>query len=313
MRSILSVMSGVCFVLVAEPCDATIIISQSYTCPGGGQKFKAATYGSWFGYDGRPDGRPLGTMRGYVDIPECPKNKLLLYRAFSPEERKVLAEIIKSRDYLTLVQTENRFYRAAWLEKAINPHSAEYVWYLLRATWYVDKDPERKTRYRNQFLAIAEGIPANPTDMRSMRLRLRVLNVYRETGQFDRALQGVESLPVDDMAKGLPEDAAEADRLNESDQARWDFVHEARLLQKLIQRQDASVNPIDVLPEWMAEEECYFRQPKSDFEAAFCSNPEMQARLKEDKEMFEEERAFYDYDGPIQAPPPPPAKMHRYK
>lgn len=315
MRLSTAGLAALCLLLAAPQANATKLMSETFTCPIGGQKFKATVYGSYFGYGGRPDGRPLGTMRGYVPPPECPGNHLILYRDFSPAEIARLKPLIASAQYRGLLETDTVFYRIAWLEHALDPQSPAYVWYLLRATWYVDQDPEKKTRYRAHFLAVAEAVPAQPSDIKSLTLRLRVLNVYRETGQFDRALKGLQALPVDDLARGLPdpdnEDNEDLYKLSDADQARWGFVHDARVLERLIRRQDISSNPIDVLPNWMQWEECYFRQPKTAFETAFCSTPEMRARVDEEKDGFEEERATWNYDGPILAPPPPPMKRKK--
>jgi hypothetical protein len=292
--------------LSAVPSYATTLQSANFVCPVGGETFRATVYGSWFGYGGRPDGRALGTMRGYVPPPECPGNRLIMYRTFSAAELERLPAILSSEEYKRLVAEETEFYRVAWLEHTLDPQSSEYVWHLLRATWHVDSDPAKKARYRERFLAVAEPLPAAATDLRSMFLQLRVLNVYREMGQFDRALKGLKALPVADVGRGLPWEEDEAMRLSEADQARWSFVREVRRIEGLILRKDAAINPIDILPDWMAEEECYFRQPKTAFETEFCSTPTIKKRLEEEKEFFESERQYYAYDGPIMAPPPPP-------
>ncbi len=296
------VLSG----LLGADAFATIIRAQDFTCPVGGEKFRAAAYLTFFSYGGRPDGRSLGTMRGYVAPPECPGNRLIMYRDFSAAELERLPAILASDEYRRLVAQETEFYRIAWLEHTLAPQSADYVWHLLRATWYVDRDPVKKARYRERFLAVAEPMPAKAADVQSMFLRLRVLNVYRETGQFDRALKELKALPIAEVAQGLPSEEDEAARLSDADQERWGFVQEVRQMERLVLRKETSVNPIDVLPDWMAEEECYFREPKTVFETEFCSTPKMKARLQEEKAFFESQREYYAYDGPIMAPPPPP-------
>ncbi|WAC46879.1 hypothetical protein OVA03_09125 [Asticcacaulis sp. SL142] len=309
MRLTTPALMGLCILIAPIQAEATTLVGKDFTCPIGGAKFEATVYGSWFGYGARPDGRPLGTSRGYVPIPECPDNHLLLYREFSAEDLKSLAKLIASDEYRHMTNTESPFYRAAWLEYQLNPSPVIYAQDLLRATWYVDNDPDKKTRYRDLFLKVAEPLPVSGEDTQSLILRLRVLNVYRETGQFERAHAGLKALPVKTMAKGLPRNEKDTERLDEASLDRWFFVKTARQLETLILRKDAAVNPIEVLPDWMAEEECYFRTPKSVFETAFCSTPKMRKILKEDKEYFEAVRQFYDYDGPIQSPPPPPSEL----
>lgn len=188
--------------LSTAPANATTLRSADFVCPVGGETFQATVYGSWFGYGGRPDGRALGTLRGYVPPPECPGNRLVMYRDFSASELERFPTIITSDEYKRLAAEETEFYRVAWLERALDPQSSEYVWHLLRATWYVDRDPEKKTRYRQRFLAVAEAMPIVHSDMRSLFLRLRVVNVYRETGQFDRALRELKALPVAEVGRG---------------------------------------------------------------------------------------------------------------
>ncbi|MFT4089249.1 MAG: hypothetical protein QM645_00860 [Asticcacaulis sp.] len=290
------------------PSSASTIGTGTFICPVGNHKFEATVYGSRFIYGQRPDGRPLETSRGYVSPPECPRNHLVLYRDFSSEELTKLGIVIKTAEYRDMVKTETPFYRAAWLEQAINPASADYVWLLLQATWYVNNDAERKERYRALFLSVAEDMPVSTDNIGSLMLRLRVINTYRETGQFDRAARELGKLPVEDLSHGLPDNAEDAYRLSDADLSRWQFVTSANQMKTLILRQDGAVDPIDIIPEWMIEEECYFRQPKSAFESAFCSTPELLQKLADGKDYYEAQRPYYDYDGPILPTPPPPTR-----
>lgn len=286
--------------------SASTIIDKDFVCPVGGQKFSAAMYAPLFLYGERPDGRSFGTGHGYVDAPECPKTHLVLYRDFSKTEIPLLAEAIKRPEYLAMIKTETRFYRAAWLENTIRPASPDYAWYLLMATWYVDRDASRKLRYQEQFLSVAELVPVDPSDFPTVMLRLRVLNVYRERKQFDRVIRALDALPIEALAAGLPAAGGDKVGIGDKDWERWNIVSTAQHLRVLALREDASVNPIDIVPEWMADEICYFRQPKSAFETKFCATPEVQARLAQEG-FSEQDRWEYEYDGPIAGPPPPPS------
>lgn len=311
MRLLAPALIGLCLSATSAPSRATILTWETFTCPIGKQKFESTAYGSRFVYGVRPDGRPLETSRGYVPPPECPKNHLIMYRDFSTEELTRLAVAIQTPEYKGMLSDESPFYRMAWLEQAINPGSSEYVWLLLQATWYVDNDPEKKERYRALFLSVAEYKPFSPDNIDSLMLRLRVINAYRETGQFDRAANALRLLPIEELSMGLPDNSDNAYQLSEAEYARWNFVTSANQLQELVLRQDRSVNPIDIIPEWMVDEECYFRHPKTAFETIFCEKPEIAQKFKDERSYFEQIRPFYDYDGPILPPPAPPKPKPR--
>ncbi|MFN3228324.1 MAG: hypothetical protein ACK41P_00550 [Asticcacaulis sp.] len=310
MRSISWILAGLCLITVSSTLNATTLTISRYTCPIGKQKFYATSFSSFTSDTTGPDGRPINSMGGHIPYPECPGNRLIIYRDFSLEELKALKVIIRSPEYKLLVKTESSLYRVAWLEKSLNPKSSDYVWHLLRATWYVEGNAEWKARYRQAFLSVAEGISANPSDINSMTLRLRVLNAWREMGQFDRVLNELSAISIDDFANGLPENEEDADRLSQPDQARWLFVRDARRLKKLAIRRDTSVIPIDDLPQWASDEACLVREPKNEFETFFCAQPEVMARTAEDRAYYAtnpEELANLrwesTYDGPINGPP----------
>jgi hypothetical protein len=119
------------------------------------------------------------------------------------------------------------------------------------------------------------------------------------------------ALSADSLSAGLPQTEEEISGLAEEAQLRWYFVSAVKYMRTLIERRDASVEPVDMWYDiWQKAEACYFLEPKTAFEARFCSDPEILALQEREKDYYESIRAerVY-YDGPIYAPPPPPKRL----
>ena len=78
--SVAVVLASAGSALAATPYQADAV------CPVGGEKFKYTSTGSWSTWGERPDGKPYGSWIFPSPLPECPGNKLVMYREFSPVE-----------------------------------------------------------------------------------------------------------------------------------------------------------------------------------------------------------------------------------
>lgn len=65
------------------PTFAGFPVSQRMTCAIGGERFTFTTTPSYSIWGGRPDGRPFGSWHFPLDLPECPSNRLILYKDFT--------------------------------------------------------------------------------------------------------------------------------------------------------------------------------------------------------------------------------------
>jgi len=137
--------------LSAAPATATTTYEETISCPIGGEQFKVTSISSYTTFGQRPDGMPYGTLIFPVPLHECPGNRLLLYRDFTPDELKQLEPLIASQAWRDLVALERTYYRASWLERRLRPDRDDWIWLLLRATWQADGDPTLKARYQTEF------------------------------------------------------------------------------------------------------------------------------------------------------------------
>jgi len=226
-------------------------------CAVGGQRFTYVTTGSYSIYGHRPDGRPYGSWTFPLNLPTCPKNGLVMYRDFSPEELARLPALLASPDYLALRKDETQYYRAAWLERALGGSEATAAWLLLNATWETDGDAARHNRYRSEFVTAAGQASSQPETLDGLALRVRAINALRELGRFDEAAATLRDLPRQALEPrpSPPPSAPESKPVDDNEsRAFWrDFITK---LDVVIARHDAGKEPLDLLPIDLAAQLC---------------------------------------------------------
>lgn len=260
----------------ADGALATTYSEETIRCPVGGESFEVTSVSSYTTLGQRPDGKPYGTLPLPEPLHECPGNKLVIYRVFTPDEVKQLEPLIASESYRDMVASETSYYRAAWLDRQLKPHDNSWAWILLRATWQADHRPALKTRYQTEFVAAAAATPAKPDDIIWLVLQLRAVNALRELGRFDEAVA---------LLRGLPRDALQAKpgetERDARNRASWtDFMAK---LERAAARRDASIEPLDLIDTSTATGKCVDMTPAERIASinGFCTQPEMAKRIDE--------------------------------
>lgn len=220
------------------------------TCPVDGEQFSGWRAGSYSTYGARPDGKPFSYMAFPFPLPECPANRLVVFADFTPEEVKALATLIATPDYARIVMAETPYYRAFWLSRRLNRPAASSLRLLLHAIWEVSPGSigaedtptkrEHMVRYQREFVTGVVALPASTPAEDRLWLTIRAANALRQMGEFPEA----HSLLA--TARSLADHDTEAAKVN----------HYIDRLDRTIAREDADVEPIDLLPPREAQSRC---------------------------------------------------------
>lgn len=213
---------------------------EKMTCPVGGETFDFVATASYSTWGARPDGKPYGSWVFPLPLPECPTNGLVVYKDFSTQELQKLPGLLATADYANL-KGETPRYRAAWLERQLNPASSEMPWLLLEASWEADQMPALRRRYLEAFVSAMEAGEAAMNARSRFIGRLRQVNALRELGQFveAEALLGALGAIPPPVGEYTPDDIEEDRKI----------LQDTRdSMSKAISRKDASMEPLDLLP-----------------------------------------------------------------
>jgi hypothetical protein len=223
-------------------------------CPVGGERFTYVSTASMSTWGQRPDGKPYGSWTFPTPLPECPSNGLVLFKdEFTRRETSELRNLIAEPAYIAMRETDTPYYRARWLMRRLEPESTEAIWLLLQASWEAPDGSEQRSRYLREFAE--EVATLSPSAQDWVMLQLRAANAWRELGEFDVATTILAALPTPTAV-----DVAEQDEdawVREDAAAQTEAVAQYRLLlQAVIDRRDASIEPLDMLPEMEAARRC---------------------------------------------------------
>jgi len=253
-------------VLLAAPAAASsagIPVTQQMTCPIGGERFSFSSTASYSTWGARPDGKPFGSWEFPLELPVCPGNGLVVYAEFSDAEKARLRPLIATDDYRALGRNgETSYYRAYWLMKRTDAPAPNTLWMLVQASWQAEGEPERRRRYLEELVAEAPSL-GEPRDDVGLAIRARVINALRELGRFDEALAMLAATPVDAIA---PESSTV--------RSTADWRGHYRSLRRLLDRRDASIEPLDMIP-WREG------RPRCEGEAAASLDAAQQALCRE--------------------------------
>lgn len=241
------------------------------TCPVGGETFAPYRATHYSTYGQRPDGRPYSYMPMPLPIPECPTNKLVVFDDFTSAEVETLAALIAGSDYAALVGRENAYYRGFWLAGRLQRPAGIRLGLLNAAIWAeapgrggpARGDPARAARYRETLVREVERLSPDEAAQDRLWLQVRATNALRELGRFDAA----ERMRVRTraLAATIP-DAAGTTYLDR--------------LAPVIARRDASVEPLDMIPEIEAARVCVDEVDLSNLDRSICARPEVQASIR---------------------------------
>ena len=282
------VLAAAVAALLSPALAASAPVRRAMTCPIGGEKFTFQTVESIVSTGERPDGKPYGTFP--FDLPECPKNGLVLYKDYEPEEVAKLEPLVASEEYQALRKVDVPFYRAYWLMGRMDVPPAPRLIALQRAIWSADAKPELRARYLAEFADETAKLPAKPEDVNWIGMEGRAINALRELGRFDEASARLAKLPLSALAVAAPK-AADSSPAAQQARARRNWHSWFKSLKAVIARGDASAEPFDMLPRRVALGRCADGGTLSETQQAFCTAnqsavAELQAsRLKMEAEL----------------------------
>ena len=268
MRKLILAPALAALLMPAVAANAAAPVRRAMTCPIGGEKFTFETVESIVSWGERPDGKPYGAFP--LDLPECPKNGLVLYKDYEPQEVAKLEPLIASDEYAALRKADVPFYRAYWLMGRMGVAAGPRLIALQRAIWAADGKPELRARYLAEFADETAKLPAKPEDVNWIGMEGRAINALRELGRFDEAEARLAKLPVSALAVAEPKETDRSAAANRA-RARRNWNTYLQSLKTVIARRDATAEPFDMLPkrEWTGR--CLDGKGLSEAQQAYCT------------------------------------------
>jgi hypothetical protein len=267
-------------------------------CPVGGKAFSHTATASYSTWGSRPDGKPYGSWQFPMPLPVCPDNGLPVYKEFSKEEVAKLEPLVTSRPYQMLREGNTPYYAAYWLMRRMGDPAEQYLWTLLQGSWEADGQPETKKRYQQEFVTGVAQAPRRPDSVEWIAMQGRAVNALRELGRFEEATALLRSLPLDTLQVEVPaEKYGESTAsglgkqvLNEEEirvaKNRRGWLSYFKDQQVLIDRKDASSEPLEMVPVQVAIGRCIEEAATLDALAkAFCEKDEVQTQIERMKKL----------------------------
>jgi hypothetical protein len=203
-------------------------------------------------------------------LPECPKNGLVLYKEYEPQEVAKLETLVASDEYQALRKQDVPFYRAYWLMGQMGVAVEPRLIALQRAIWAADAQPELRARYLAEFAAETAKLPRKVEDVNWIGMEGRAINALRELGRFDDAEARLAKVPLSALAVAQPKEGDRSAAANKA-RARRNWHSYLQGLKAVIARRDAAVEPFDMLPkrEWTSR--CIDGKNLSEAQQTYCT------------------------------------------
>lgn len=258
--------------LLSFTADATTVFEQEFTCPIGGEKFKANVVGSTSTFGQRADGRPYGGVAIWP-IPECPENGLPLFEEeFEPRELAALEIAIAKKEFRTMRERDTSRYRLFWLKREIGRPLSEQVGALYQATWQTDDVWERRNRYRAEFVNLAmtwdrpDEAEAHARD-NWFWLQMRAVNSMRELGYYEEGLSRISVV-------------MQADYLPENEEAAENAKFYGEQLERLLIEENPYPEPTNLTPARIAIFRCVVGAELTSVERERCGDSAIQEEIE---------------------------------
>jgi hypothetical protein len=198
-------LSGTFLVACATVSHAGIPITNKHSCPVGGQKFESVGTASCstFGltqdfYFRRPSSCDFVTR-----LPQCPDNKLPLYKEFSKEEIAWLKGYLGTADYQA-VREQSRFYIAKKVDDFLVSKGSTPTMdfgYLLGGLQHDRANTETNPEYRQWVIEAAQAHLAKAKTDDAPFIRLILAYTHYLGAQFDEASLHVQAVKDDPATK----------------------------------------------------------------------------------------------------------------
>ena len=248
-------------------------VSEEMTCPIGGERFTFTTTGSYSIWGYRPDGKPYGSWEFPLDLPECPSNRLIVYKEFSADELERLEALLARPEYRALGD-EAQYYRLHWLLREMGAPASDHLWALVQAGWQAEPGSARRNRYLEEFAGRMAAGTGEPQSVVDFAMRGRWINALRELGRFDEASALLARTSLDPLRRASDD---EDERRN-----RESWIGYFELLGRLVERRDQGAEPLDGIPDNVAFAYCVDQPGRlTEWDRAFCeAHPQEVERLR---------------------------------
>jgi hypothetical protein len=200
-RTLIAITLGLAF---AGTALAEVPAKVKMVCPIDGKTFEHLGYAAYSTYGAGLDGRPYGSTRFPLRLPECPDSKMPVYRDYKPAEVAKLKAYAATEDFKSLAN-ENPYFRLYMVEKQLGEPADTTLYALMSATW----DAQGADYLRYGQVLVKEADTWLATQKRGSdawwTLEFRLVNVERQMGAFSAAGQRLAIL----NAAGRPPKGAE--------------------------------------------------------------------------------------------------------
>jgi hypothetical protein len=298
-HALFAVTASVMLLGQGAPLNAGMPVPVEITCPVGGKKFTFIDTMSSSRWGSRPDGKPYGSWTFPMPVPACPDNGLVMYRQFTEAEIKQLKGLLKTPDFQK-VRNETTYYRIAWFMRALHDKDeATVLWMINQASWQADGDPEIKARYQREFAEGMAALPKEPDSLDWIALQGRAANAWRELGDFERAKQVIASVSTNNLDVPIPAEVVSGTTPSGLGKAISNYgeIMAAKSkrgwlsyftdLKKLIERQDSSPEPIDMIPIREAASKCMDMKQAGGQLDPYCSSDAVMQQMDAFQKMQE--------------------------
>lgn len=271
MRIFVLAAAAAAFAGPAAGAFAAAPAARAMTCPIGGGSFQFAPSAPPVVVGEGPDGRPIGSVKFPLALPECPDNGLVLYKDYDSGEVARLEPLVASEAYQALRKDETQYYRAYWLMREMGVGPDLYLWALLQASWEAEGKPDLRKRYLAELVEASAKVPPRPADLTWIGMEGRSINALRELGRFDEALARLDKVPLAGLDAPVPAGAAATPEAVASARTRRGWRAFLTAIRPAIERRDSSPEPLDLLPRSVAAGRCLDEAGKLDESGrAFC-------------------------------------------
>jgi hypothetical protein len=179
---------------------ATTFLEQEFTCPIGGQTFKATIVASSTFFGQRLDLKPIAPMPSSL-LPVCPEDGFVMYKSkFSDEELSKLAPIVLSAEYQRERAENTSYFMVAYMHERMGADDEKVGMLYLQASWEAETErPQLVSRYRSLALEKLQLVLGqNPRS----DVVLVVAELERLLGRFDVVETRLAAVPSGTLNEG---------------------------------------------------------------------------------------------------------------
>lgn len=192
-------------VLNCSKPDGHHIVTDSATCPIGGENFSVLTYAIYSTYGEYSDLEEISYIRFPLPLSICPANGLVIDEdKYSPQALEKRKHYIESAEFKALYAQKHASYflLAKQLEALNEDPNGMAWWFYLRATWEASHCGDQKRYFEYANLVIDRALkakkakePLTKQNALYWDLSLIIPEMYRRMGNFDAAKQQLDKLP----------------------------------------------------------------------------------------------------------------------